>query len=82
MGIGAALADKFELGPALQQGPANMGALADQHQRFRMGQAPGQPVHILDMVVPDRDIVTGQLGETWQGAQGVQIIVQYGDVNL
>ena len=35
-----------------------------------------QRVDVLDMVVPDRDVVAGQLAETRQAAQRVEIVVE------
>ena len=55
--IDAALADQPELGQALDQRCADMGALADQHQRFGVLQPLGQRVDVLDVVVPDLDLV-------------------------
>ncbi len=76
--IDAALADELEPGQALEQGGADLGALADQHQGLGVFQARGQRIGVLDVVVPDRDFMAGQLAESIQSAQRVVIVVQYG----
>ena len=62
--IDAALADQPQLRQAFQQRRADLRPLTDQHQRFGVVQPFGQRVGVLDVVVPDRDLVPGQLGET------------------
>src|SRR5258706_15780472 len=74
----AALADEPERGEALQQWRADLGALADQHQRLGVFQACGQRIGVLDVIVPDGDLVAGELAEGIQRAQRVVIVVEYG----
>ena len=57
MRIDAALADELEIGQAFEQRRADFGALADQHQRFGARKPLGQRVEVLDVIVPDRDVV-------------------------
>ena len=76
MRIDAALADQPELRQALEQRRADLRAFADQHQRLGVAQALGQGVDILDVIVPDRHVVAGELAEAGQGAQGVVVIVE------
>ena len=42
----------------------------------------GQLVGVLGVIVPDRDVVAGELGEARQRADGVVVIVEYGDVHF
>src|SRR6266403_1130730 len=81
MGIDAALADQLQLRQPFQQGRADLRALADQHQRLGVAQALGEPVDVLDMVVPDRHLMTGKLAEAIERAQRVEIIVEDGDLH-
>ena len=46
--IDAALADEPEIGQALEQRRADLGALADQHQHLGVAQALGERVDVLD----------------------------------
>src|SRR6185437_1431601 len=75
----AALADELELGEAFKQRATDLGALADQHQGLGVLEALGQCVGVLDVVVPDGDVVAGELGEGWQRADGVEVVVENRD---
>ena len=79
MGVDAALADQAEFRQALQQRGADFRALAEQHQHLEVGQPGGQGVGVLHMIVEHRHLMPGQLGEAWQCAQGVEVIVEYRD---
>ena len=79
--IDAALADEPQLRQALEQRRADLGALADQHQRLGVPQPLGQRVDVLDVIVPDRDVVAGQLREAGQRAQRVEVVVEDGDLH-
>src|SRR5215216_2748309 len=76
MRIDAALADQLQLRQTLQQGVADLRPLADQHQSFGDAQPFRQHIHVLDMIVPDRDVMFVELAETIEGAQRVEIIVE------
>src|SRR5258706_237519 len=78
VGKDAALADEPEPGKALEQGGADLGALADQHQRLGVCEASGQRIGVLDVIVPDGDLVAGELAEGIQRGQRVVIVVEYG----
>ena len=69
--IDAALADQPELGQALEQRRADLRALADQHQRLGVLQPLGQHVDVLDVVVPDRDVVAGELARSTASVRSV-----------
>ena len=58
MWIDAALADELKLGQALEQSCLNFRALANEHQAFGVLQAGSQRVSVLDMIVPDNNIVS------------------------
>src|ERR1700722_9534893 len=79
--IDAALADQFQLRQPLQQRRADLRALPDQHQRFGVAQPLRQPIDVLDVVVPDFDIMSGELAETFQRPHGVEIIVEDGNLH-
>src|SRR5947199_10776775 len=81
MRIDTALADQLQFRQSLQQGFTNLGSLADQHQRFGIAEALRQRVDILDVIVPDRDVMAGELAETAEGAHGVEIIVENGNLH-
>ncbi len=79
MRIDAALADELQPGQAFQQRRPDRGALADQHQRFGVGEASRECVNILDMIVPDHDVMAIELAEARQRAYRVVVIIQDGD---
>src|SRR5512133_3755182 len=74
--IDAALADQPELREALEERRADLGARADQHERLRVPQALSKRVDLLDMIVPDRDVVPLQLAEARKRAEGVGVVVE------
>jgi len=55
----------LSLGRRSSRGARIFGALADQHQRFGVFQASGQRIDLLDVIVPDLDLVTGQLAKAF-----------------
>jgi hypothetical protein len=77
--IDAALADQPELREALEERRADLGALADQHERLRIHQTLGERIDVLDVVVPDRDVVPLQLAEARERAEGVVVVVENRD---
>jgi hypothetical protein len=79
--VDTALADQAQPWQSFEQGRAHLGALPEKHQHFGVGQAFGQRVHVLDMVVPDRHFVAGQPGEAGQGAQRVKVVVEDRDLH-
>src|SRR5256885_14400139 len=76
MGIDAALADQLQLWQPLQQGIADLRAFADQHQNFGVAQPFRQHADVLDMIVPDLEVISAELAETIEGAQRVEIIIE------
>ena len=81
MRIDAALADQLQLRQLLQQRRADLGALADQHQRLGILQPFRQRVGVLDVIVEDGDVVALELGEARQRPQRVEVIVEDGDLH-
>ena len=58
--IHAALADEPELVQLVEQRGADLRSLADKDQRFGVFQALGERVGLLDMVIPDFDLMAVQ----------------------
>ena len=79
--IDAALADQPQLRQALEQRRADLRALADQHQRLGVAQALGERVDVLDVIVPDRDVVAVELPEAGQRPQRVEVVVENRDLH-
>ncbi len=79
--IDAALTNEPELVQSLEQWRTDLGPLANQHQRFGILQSFCQRIDILDVVVPDLDLVPRQLFEAVERAESVVIIVKNGDLH-
>ena len=79
--VDAALADQPQLRQPLKQRRSDLRALADEHERLGVAQPLGEHVDVLDMVGPDRDVVTGEPGEAVERAQRVVIVVEDGDLH-
>src|SRR5262249_59730390 len=61
---------------AFKQWGADFGALAYEHERFRVLQALGERIGSLNVIVPDRNLVFGELREAIQRAQRVVVVVE------
>src|SRR3954467_9283585 len=72
----AALADETELLQAFEERRPDLRALADEDQRLSIGEPRSERVGLLDMVVPDPDLVPGELPEAPKGAERVVIVVE------
>ena len=59
----------------------DFGALPDQHEDLSVGQPIGQVVDLLGVVVPDRHLVAGQLGEAVESPHRVEIVIENGDLH-
>ena len=81
MRIHAALADEAQAVELCNERRANLRALADQDQRIGVLQACGEPVCVLQMIVPDSHRVASQLAKAGERAHGVVVVVQYGDIH-
>ncbi|MNC91542.1 hypothetical protein D3C83_78250 [compost metagenome] len=81
MRIDAALADQPQLVEPIEQGRADFRALAYQHQRLGIFQPLRERFDVLNVIVPDFNFMPAHFAETLQGADGVVIIVEYGDLH-
>ena len=79
--IGAALADQAERRQPLEERRPDRGALADEHEGLAVAQPLGQGVHVLDVVVPDRDLMAVELREARERAQRVDVVVEDRDLH-
>ena len=76
MRIDASLTDQLESWKSLEEGASNQRTLANQHQHVCMLQTMGKNFDVLDVIIPNRDIVLREQSKTWQAAQCVEIIIQ------
>ena len=79
--VNAALADEFEIVQAFEQRRANFRSFPDQHQDLGVAEAFGKRVGVLDVVIPDGDFVSRELGEALQGTHAVVVVIQDGDLH-
>jgi hypothetical protein len=79
--VDAALADEPELRQSAEERRADLGALANEHEHFRVAQSLGERVDVLDVIVPDIDVVPRQLREAVERAQRVVIVVENRDLH-
>ena len=47
----------------MEEWRADLGALTNEHERFGLLQSPGELIDVLDMIVPDLDVVPRQLAK-------------------
>ena len=78
MWVDAALADQLEVRELFKQ-RANLRALANERQRFGAGEPCRKLIGVLDVVVEDRDLMSGKLTEARQCPHSVVVIVEDGD---
>jgi hypothetical protein len=74
--VDAALADQPQLRQSTEERRADLGALANEHQRFGFAQSFGERVDVLDVIAPDLDLVPRQLREAVERAQRVVVVVE------
>jgi hypothetical protein len=79
--VHAALADEPELRQPLEEGSLDPRPLADEDEHLHIPQALGEGLDVLHVVVPDGDVVRRQLLEARQRAEGVEVVVQDGDLH-
>ena len=79
--VDAALADQPELRQSAEEWRADLGALANEHERFGLAQSLRERVDILDVIVPDLDVVPRQRREAVERAQRVVVVVEDGDLH-
>jgi hypothetical protein len=81
MGIDAALTDQPQLGQPLEQRRPDLGPLTDEDQCLARMQPFSQRIDVLDMVIPDRDVVGRQLVEALECSQRVEPVVEDGNLH-
>jgi hypothetical protein len=77
----AALADESQRREPLEQRCPNRRALADQHERLAVAQPLRERLELLHVVVVDRDVVGRQLREARERPEGVEVVVEDGDLH-
>ena len=65
----------------MQEWRANLGALANEHERFGLAQSLGKRIDVLDVIVVHLDVMARQLREAVERAQRVVVIVEDGDLH-
>ena len=80
VGIDTALADEAQCSQAFEQWGADGRSLADEHNRFVPGEALREDVDVVGVIVPDRDLMAGQLVEARQRAHRVEPVIEDGDL--
>ena len=65
----------------MEEWSADLGALANEHEDLGLAQSLGERVDVLDVIVPDLDIVSRQLREAVERAQRVVVVVEDGDLH-
>src|SRR6185295_18796727 len=76
MWVDAALADEPQGVEALEQRFSDLRTLANQHQNLSVLKTRCECVDILDMIVPDRHLVSVQLAKAPEGTKRVEIVIE------
>ena len=76
---GENLIDKLQIGEAPQQRRTNFRAFSYENQHLRIFQTDSKFLHILDVIVPNGNIMSCQFFKTFEGTQSVKIVIQYGN---
>ena len=66
----------LSLGSRSSRGFADFRPLADQHQGFGVLEPLREDVDVLDVVVPDFDVVAIELAKAVEGADRVEVVVE------
>src|SRR5206468_7755639 len=74
--VDATLAEEPQRIEALEQRLTDVRTLANQHERLRVFEAPGQRVDVLSVIVPDRDLVAVQLAKARESTKGIEVVIQ------
>src|SRR6185503_8965168 len=74
MRVDAALADQPQRVEAIEQGLTYVRTLANQHERLRVFEAPGQRIDVLRVIGPDRDLVAVQLAKARESTKSVEVV--------
>ena len=78
--IHAALADQSELVETVEQRSLDLRPLADENECLSVFEALGKRRDVLQMVIPDFDLMRVQLPETGKGPQCVELVVENRDL--
>jgi len=81
MWIDAALTDQPQRRKPFDERRADLRAFAKQDQHLGIGEALGERIDLVDMVVPDRDLVAVELAKAIERAQRVEPVVEDGDLH-
>jgi hypothetical protein len=76
VGIDASLADQQEAGEPFQESSADLRALPDQDEGLSVVETIDKLFDVLGVVVPHRDVVVRQLGETVERPERVEVVVK------
>ncbi len=80
--IDAAPPDEFQLRQTLQQRRLNFCSLPNEHENLSILKALHENIIVLNMVIPDSNLMAGELCETGQAAHGVEIVVEDCDLQM
>src|SRR5688572_4361912 len=76
MRVNAALTDEPQGVEPFEQRLTDLRALANQHENLSVLEARGESVDILDVIVPDRHLVSVQFAKAAEGTKGVEIVIE------
>src|SRR5438105_4969289 len=76
MRIDAPLTDLLETREPFQQRGTDLRAFPDQDKGLGIAETIDQLIDVLDVIVPDRDLVARQPGETLERPERVEIVIK------
>jgi hypothetical protein len=76
MRVNTALADEAQRFKTLEQRRADLRTLANQYEYFRIFETRGEHISILSVIVPDRYLVSVQLGKAIKRTKRVKIVIE------
>src|SRR4029453_6626366 len=79
--IHTALANQSELVQTIEQWSSDVRALTDENECLGIFQPLGKRVDVLDVVIPDLDLMPVQLPETGEGPQCVEVVIENRDLH-
>ena len=79
--VDAPLADELQFVQALEERRPDLGPLADEDQRLGVLQTGGQRVDLLNVVVPDVDLMPVQFPEAGKRFQRIEVVVENRDLH-
>jgi hypothetical protein len=75
----ASLTDELEVDESFEQGRADRGALADEHEHLSVAQSLRQFVDVVGVVIPHRHFVVAELLEAVKRRHCVEVVVENAD---